>query len=97
MDVSYWIQGIEFEWDEDKAFANIDKHGITFEEATEAFFDPFYQHGEASRQGEHRDFLIGYTLTEQLLVVIFLERGSRTRIVSAREATRQERKLYEDG
>lgn len=97
MDHFYRLQGAEFEWDQDKALANVEKHGIAFEEAVEAFFDPFYQHGDASRNTEEREFVIGYSLSQQLLLVIFLERGERTRIISARHATRLERTLYETG
>jgi len=43
MNVIYRLQGSEFEWDSHKAQSNIDKHGVTFEEATEVFLDPFYQ------------------------------------------------------
>ena len=95
MDVIYALQGIEFEWDDGKAQANIIKHGVTFEEAAEAFFDPFYQTGNASTDVEQRDFILGYSLSQRLLLVIYIERGKRTRIVSARLATRSERKLYE--
>lgn len=45
------------EWDEVKAGTNVEKHGITFEEAAQAFFDPFHQGGEASVDGERRDFI----------------------------------------
>ena len=63
MDIVYRLQGIEFEWDESKAEANVRKHGVTFEEAAEIFFDPFYRTGEASvNEGEDREFIIGYTL-----------------------------------
>jgi hypothetical protein len=48
MDIMYQLQGILFEWDENKAKSNIQKHGVTFEEAVEVFFDPFYQTGDAS-------------------------------------------------
>jgi uncharacterized DUF497 family protein len=48
MDVTYQLQGVLFEWDENKAQTNIQKHGVTFEEAIEVFFDPFYQTGDAS-------------------------------------------------
>jgi uncharacterized protein len=41
MDVTYQLQGVLFEWDETKAQTNIQKHGVTFEEAAEVFFDPF--------------------------------------------------------
>ncbi len=40
MDVTYPLQGALFEWDENKAQTNIQKHGVTFEEAAEVFFDP---------------------------------------------------------
>jgi len=96
MDIIYRLQGLEFEWDEDKARRNVEKHGVTFEEAVEAFFDPFYQTGDASVNDELRDFVLGYSLAQRLLLVIYTERGERTRIISARPATRAERKLYEE-
>jgi uncharacterized protein len=96
MEFVYWLQGIEFEWDENKAQNNIQKHGVTFEEAAEAFLDPFYQTGDASANNEQRNFIIGYSLTERLLLVVYVERIQRTRIISARPGTRTERKLYEE-
>jgi len=97
MNIIYPLQGMEFEWDEDKARLNIQKHGVTFEEAAEVFFDPFYQTGDASvDDGEERDFIIGYTFSQQLLLAVYTVRGTRTRIVSARPATRAERKVYEE-
>lgn len=95
MDIVYRLQGVEFEWDETKAQSNIEKHGVTFEEATEVFFDPFYQVGNASANNQQRDFILGYSLSQRLLLVVYLERNRRTRIISARPATRTERKLYE--
>lgn len=96
MDVVYRVQGNEFEWDDEKAQSNLVKHGVTFEEAVEAFFDPFYQTGDASVDDEQRDFVLGYSTALRLLLVIYTERGERTRIISARPATRHERKLYEE-
>jgi hypothetical protein len=97
MDIIYRLQGIEFEWDENKAQSNIQKHGVTFEEAAEVFFDPFYQTGDASMNDkEERDFIIGYTFSQRLLLAVFTERSDRTRIISARSATRAERKVYEE-
>jgi len=96
MDIIYRLQGFEFEWDAAKAQRNVEKHGVTFEEAAEAFFDPFYQTGDASVNDEWRDFVLGYSLAQRLLLVIYTERGERTRIISARPATRAERKLYEE-
>jgi hypothetical protein len=68
---------------------------VTFEEATEVFFDPFYQTGDASANNEQRDFIIGYSLSERLLLAVYVERRERIRIISARVTTRTERKLYE--
>jgi len=70
------------------------QHGVTFEEAAEVFFDPFYQYGDATPAGvqEQRDFILGYSVAIRLLLVVYSERGDRTRIISARPATRAERK-----
>lgn len=95
MNIVYNLQGSEFEWDSEKAEINITKHDIFFEEAVEVFFDPFYQIGDASRNNEQREFIIGYSLNYRLLLVIFIERDQRIRIISARQATRYEKKLYE--
>jgi uncharacterized protein len=96
MDVLFNFQGAEFEWDDNKASSNLQKHGVSFEEAAEVFFDPFFQMGDASRgSDEQRDFILGYNLSQQILFVVFTERKERTRIISARHATRTERKLYE--
>ena len=95
MDIFYRLQGIEFEWDPNKAQINFKKHGVTFEEAAEVFFDPFYQVGNATDNEENREFILGYSLAYRLLLVVYLERGQRTRIISARPASRQEKNLYE--
>jgi uncharacterized protein len=90
MDVSYRLHGSTFEWDAIKASSNAEKHGVTFEEAAEAFFDPFFQGGDASVEGQRRDFVLGYSLAQRLLLVIYEERESATGIISARPATRRE-------
>ncbi|MBD1940130.1 BrnT family toxin [Microcoleus sp. FACHB-68] len=95
MDIVYRLQGIEFEWNINKAQSNIEKHGVTFEEAAEVFFDPFYQEGDATSNDEQRDFIIGYSRAQRLLLVVYVERGERNRIISARPTTRTERQLYE--
>ena len=97
MNIIYRLQGVEFEWDKEKAEINVRKHGVTFEEAAEVFFDPFYQIGDASMdEHEDRDFMIGYTFAQRLLLAVYTERRERTRIISARPATRAERKIYEE-
>jgi uncharacterized DUF497 family protein len=65
------------------------------EEAVEVFFDPFYQEGDASANNEERDFILGYSLSQRLLLVVYVERQTRNRIISARLATKTERRLYE--
>lgn len=94
--MNYRLQDIEFEWDESKARINIEKQGATFEEAAEVFFDPFYQGGITYANNEQRNFIIGYSLSQRLLLIVYTERGERTRIISARPATRPERKSYEE-
>lgn len=99
MNIVYQLQGVQFEWDSNKAQSNIEKHDITFEEAAEVFFDPFYQIGDATpniiSNGEKREFILGYSLKQRLLLVVYLEKGQVNRIISARIATNNERKLYE--
>lgn len=97
MDFYFQIRGTLFAWDENKARTNERDHGVTFQEAAEAFFDPFYQSGDASRNDESRQFIIGYSTTLRLLLVVYVERETRVRLISARRATRQERMLYEKG
>ncbi len=96
VDVLFGFQGMTFEWDDEKAINNLEKHGVSFDEAAQSFLDPFHGGGDASAFGEGRQFLIGYSLSERLLLVIYVERGSRIRVISARPATSQERKQYED-
>ena len=96
MNMIYELQGIEFEWDNVKATSNIRKHDVTFFEAAEVFFDPFYQEGDASVEFEQRDFIIGYSLSQRILLVVYTERGYRTRIISARRATYSEKVQYEE-
>ncbi len=96
MNVTYYLQGVEFEWNEQKAQSNTEKHGVTFQEAAQVFFDPFYQHGEASAAAEKREFLLGYSMAQRLLLVVHAERGERVRIISARPAIRRERRMYEE-
>ncbi len=94
MQVRYRLQGVEFERDDDKACANYDKHGVTFEEAAEVHFDPFHVSDDATRGEEDRQFIIGYSLSERLLLTVYTERVDNLRIISARPATRAEKRLY---
>jgi uncharacterized protein len=97
MNVYFALNGITFVWDDEKARSNASKHsGITFQQAAEAFFDPFLIIVNASRNEEARDAVIGLDMRWNLLFVVHIEREeSMIRIVSARKATRQERAEYE--
>ena len=90
---------MEFEWDPHKSDINLKKHGVSFHEASTVFGDPMsitFNDPDHSI-GEHRLLTFGYSRMNQLLAVVHTERHGKTRIVSARRATRQERKIYEDG
>jgi uncharacterized DUF497 family protein len=88
-----------FEWDEDKAEANIKNHGIRFEEAMSVFtdFGLTTRDDESHSEYEQREIATGYSLRLRLLTVVFTERNGKTRIISARLSTSYERKLYESG
>jgi uncharacterized DUF497 family protein len=85
-----------FEWDSDKAEANIAKHGVSFPEAATVFADPLAVYLDDG-SGEGRMVVIGTSLRQRVLYVVHVERGERDRIVSARLATPAERAVYEDG
>ena len=88
---------LTFEWDPDKARANLGKHGVAFVEAATVFGDPLSltvsdpDHSE----GEQRFLSVGMSHRRRLLVVAHTEWGARIRIISARRATRRERIAYE--
>jgi len=94
MDIDFQLQGVEFEWDAEKYAANLQKHGVKFEDAAQVLFDPFCQFGDASVEDERREFVVGFSFGFQLLFTVFIERGERVRIISARETTEIERKNY---
>ena len=89
----------EFEWDSEKAAENIRKHGVSFDEAVTAFGDPLsiLLPDPDHSVGEERYLVMGMSTQNRLLVVAFVERPPRTRIISARLATRRERHDYEEG
>ena len=89
-----------FEWEPAKAAENIRKHrGVAFEEASTVFADPFAvtMSDPEHSGGEERYLKLGYSTRQSLLVVSYTERQERTRIISARQATRTERRIYEEG
>jgi uncharacterized DUF497 family protein len=90
---------MEFEWDEEKAAANLAKHGVSFEEAKTVFDDPLYVdfYDPDHSIDEHRYIIIGESQQRQLLIVSYTERDDIVRLISAREVTRRERETYEEG
>jgi uncharacterized protein len=90
---------LEFEWDEAKARKNVKKHGVSFEEASTVFGDPMARtiHDPQHSDEEDRFVILGQSHRPRLLVVSFTDRGRKIRIISAREASRRERKDYEEG
>jgi uncharacterized DUF497 family protein len=85
-----------FEWDPKKAKANEQKHGIRFEEARTVFFDPLaLTISDPDAVDEERYVTLGQSESGRMLVVVSCERGDNIRIISARPATRRERKFYE--
>ena len=84
----------DFEWDADKATANVAKHGVAFEEAVSVFLDLDYLLIRDLVVPE-RFVAVGISSQARVLFVVHCERGERLRIISARRATRRERETYE--
>jgi uncharacterized DUF497 family protein len=90
---------VTYEWDAFKAAANVKKHHITFEEAASVFLDPSaltFSDPDHSEE-EDREITIGRSGRQRVLFVAHTARESRVRIISARRATRQEQRQYEEG
>ena len=88
---------MEFEWNDSKNKANAAKHGVSFEEAAEIFDYPMYETIDARADyGETRYIGIGRNQYFAILTVVYTERGEAIRIISARRATKQEKRLYYD-
>ncbi|MEI8371594.1 MAG: BrnT family toxin [Planctomycetota bacterium] len=91
---------LQFEWDEDKAVSNLQKHGVSFDEASTVFTNPLAVlfDDEEHSDDEIREIAIGHTILQRLVLVFFTERGEDLiRIISARKATKRERRDHEEG
>lgn len=88
---------MEFEWDLRKAERNLAVHGVSFDEASTVFGDLLAATADDSvhSEVENRFVTIGQSSSGRLLVVIHAERGERIRLISARTASRRERRQYE--
>ena len=89
---------VKFEWNPKKAALNLSKHGVSFEEAVTVFADPLAKifDDESHSIGEQREIVIGHSVNQNLLLVCFTAEAESIRIFSAREATKRERKDYEE-
>jgi len=88
---------MSYEWDQAKNRANLAKHGVDFADAVAVFEDDLaLTRPDLDSRGESRSVTLGIDAFGRHLVVVFTERGTRIRIISARLATKQERKSYED-
>ena len=92
---------VTFEWDSNKAASNLRKHGVAFEEACTVFGDPLAAifDDEEHSMDEPREFVIGHSTRQRLLVVSFTQCAGLdlVRIIGARKATKSERTDYEEG
>ncbi|MEW6777687.1 MAG: BrnT family toxin [Bdellovibrionota bacterium] len=89
---------LNFEWDAGKAERNLAKHGVSFEEAAEVFFDPLLRElpDSGHSEDEERWIQVGYTRSGRLLLVAGTDREGVIRLVSARRAAPQERRDHEE-
>jgi hypothetical protein len=89
---------VRFEWDENKAAANLIKHGASFQEAATVFGDPLSDtFDDPDHSSEERRFvIIGRSERGRILVVAHSDDGETVRIISARLPTQGERKFYEE-
>ena len=91
------MEPFAFEWDSDKDESNFEKHGVSFFDAAQVFADPYARFMSSSdMEDEERLAVIGTNFALNLLLVVHTERDEYIRIISARPATRHERRQYED-
>ncbi len=90
---------MRFDWDEAKAERNLAKHGVSFQEAGTIFNDTlgWTYPDELHSEFERRWITVGLSDERRLLVVAHTAKGQTIRIINAREATRKERRFYEEG
>ena len=95
--MTVWQEPIQSQWDAGNRDKNWIKHRVTHAECEEAFFDPHKRLLRPALDGEHeaRHILIGHTAGKRLLFVVFTTRRHMVRVISARNAHKKERSLYE--
>jgi len=90
---------VDYEWDQEKATSNLEKHGVSFNEAASVFGDPLYIdfYDPDHSIDEHRYLIMGQSSAGRLLIVSYTERDEVVRLISAREMTASERRAFEEG
>lgn len=88
------LEGLSFEWDDEKYQINIKKHGIYFEDAARVFFDENLIDNYDREHSDDEDRIKILGMVGKVLVVIYTERGEKLRIISARLANKKERNDY---
>ena len=88
---------MRYQWDRNKAVANLNKHGIDFADAVSVFSDELAITVFEDRFEEERFITIGIDIFSRILVVVYTLRDSEIRLISARRATRKEHRQYEEG
>jgi hypothetical protein len=92
-----YTEAVSFEWDPNKAVANVRKHGVQFSEAVGVFSDdyPITITDDESDPHERRFLTLGIGIKGRILIVVYCYSGENIRIISARAAERPERDQYE--
>ena len=90
---------MRFEWDPKKARSNLRKHQVSFEEAATALMDPMSATGLDPDHSVDEERFVTFGMSERgrLLVVAHTEKDDTIRIISARQASKGEKKIYEEG
>ena len=89
---------LEFDWDNNKAKSNLEKHGVSFDEAKSVFkdFSAYIFDDEKHSSIEKRELIIGYSKMNRILIVCFTMRDNKIRIINTRLTNKLERTIYEE-
>ena len=92
------MDNLQFTWDPRKAETNLQKHGVSFEDAATVFRNPLAKvlPDPTHSEQEQRSLIIGHSSEGRLLLVVFTETTEKIRIISARDASVRERREYEE-
>lgn len=91
------MDSLRFEWNNQKAQFNVKKHRVSFDEAATVFYDPLYleDYDEAHSDQEDRFKIMGMSSNGRLLVITYIQRVDKIRIISSRLVIKNERRIYE--